>query len=248
MISNFHHLARGAWRGAWSLLIFATLQSSPGFAADGHYEGLPVEASWNATDRTMTLLKRLDYFDPSGVDWDAPAGWKVDGASIPQFAWSIIGGPFEGKYRDASVLHDVACDRKTRPWEDVHLMFYNAMITSGVEGWRAKIMYAAVFHFGPRWPRDVPVAVSEISSGTLSAAVAAVRRIAPADSGVTVAENTAQPNPQAAPGPNVLVHVVPPQNTLTENDFQSLSKEIEAREGTAAGAMTIEEIQNYKAP
>ena len=30
-------------------------------------------------------------------------------------------------------------------------MFYDAMITSGVEPLQAKIMYYAVFRFGPRW-------------------------------------------------------------------------------------------------
>ena len=42
--------------------------------------------------------------------WTAPKGAKVDGASIPQLFWTPIGGPFEGKYRYASVIHDTECD------------------------------------------------------------------------------------------------------------------------------------------
>jgi hypothetical protein len=97
------------------------------------------------------LRAPLTYTDPACRKWIAPANSVVDGASIPQWAWSIIGGPFEGKYRDASVIHDVACDEKKAHWQDVHLTFYNAMLTNGVEIVKAKIMYAAVYYFGPRW-------------------------------------------------------------------------------------------------
>jgi hypothetical protein len=112
----------------------------------------PVKAEWLPDGRQMKILERFTYTDPSCVQWIAPVGSIVDGASIPQVAWSFMGGPFEGKYRDASVIHDVACVQKSRPWQDVHLAFYNAMLASGVEDFRAKVMYGAVYHFGPHWP------------------------------------------------------------------------------------------------
>jgi len=52
-----------------------------------------------------------------------------------------MGGPFEGKYRNASVLHDVAYDQKTRPWPECDEMFYNAMRCSGVNAVNAGTMY-----------------------------------------------------------------------------------------------------------
>jgi hypothetical protein len=79
----------------------------------------------------MTLLNELRYTDPKGVVWIAPAGSEVDGASIPRALWPFFGGPFEGKYRNASVLHDVAYDQKTRPWQQVDRMFYDAMRCGG---------------------------------------------------------------------------------------------------------------------
>lgn len=91
----------------------------------------------------------------------------MDGASIPQIAWSIIGGSFEGKYRKASVIHDVACNAKNRPWQDVHEAFYTAMLAGGAEGIKAKIVCAAVYYFGPRWPRSIElrgVPISEVHS------------------------------------------------------------------------------------
>lgn len=99
----------------------------------------------------MKLLSDLKYIDPNNEVWIAPKNAKVDGASIPRMLWSIIGSPFSGKYRNASVIHDVACVEKKRPWQKVHRTFYNAMRASGVKPLQAKIMYAAVNNFGPRW-------------------------------------------------------------------------------------------------
>jgi hypothetical protein len=115
-----------------------------------------VVAKFSDDGRTMTLIQDFAYIAPDGFRWDAPKGSTIDGASIPQFAWSIIGGPFEGKYRLASVVHDVACVRKAEPWERVHRAFYTAMLAAKVELLRAKVMYAAVYHFGPRWEYIAP--------------------------------------------------------------------------------------------
>ena len=60
----------------------------------------------------MRLLRDFQYIDPSGTTWTAPANSTIDGASIPQIFWSIIGGPFEGEYRDASIVHDTECESK----------------------------------------------------------------------------------------------------------------------------------------
>jgi Protein of unknown function (DUF1353) len=111
-----------------------------------------VKTEWlNPDARSMRLLENFGYTDPDGKLWIAPADSIIDGASIPQAFWSIIGGPFEGEYRNASVVHDVACDRRKDPWQAVHRMFYFACLCGGVEPSKAKIMYAAVYHFGPRW-------------------------------------------------------------------------------------------------
>jgi hypothetical protein len=116
----------------------------------GYYSGAP-ETRWDPDGRNMTLLSELRYSDPQGIVWIAPAGSKVDGASIPRSLWSIMGGPFEGKYRNASVLHDVAYEQHNRPWQDCDRMFYNAMRCSGVGAVEAKTMYYALYKFGHHW-------------------------------------------------------------------------------------------------
>jgi hypothetical protein len=120
----------------------------------GYYSGLP-ETRWNSDGRSMTLLNELRYTDPNGIVWIAPAGSEVDGASIPRSLWSFMGGPFEGKYRNASVLHDVAYDQHNRPWEDCDRMFYHAMRCSGVGAVEAGTMYYALYKFGRHW--KVPI-------------------------------------------------------------------------------------------
>jgi hypothetical protein len=116
----------------------------------GYYSGYP-ETRWDPDGRTMTLLNELRYTDPNGVTWIAPAGSIVDGASIPRALWTFMGGPFEGKYRNASVLHDVAYEQKKRPPADCDLMFYNAMRCSGVGAVEAKTMYYSLLRFGHHW-------------------------------------------------------------------------------------------------
>jgi len=136
------------------LILYMLFSYSSASESFGVFIGV-VQTEWMADGRHMKSLSTLTFIDPKNVKWIAPAGWTIDGASIPKIAWSLVGGPFEGKYRNASVIHDVACDEKKRSWESVHIAFYWAMLASGVETWRAKAMYGAVYHFGPRWPRKL---------------------------------------------------------------------------------------------
>ena len=103
----------------------------------------------------MRLMQPCAFVDAQGNRWAVPAGIEVDGASIPQPFWSIIGGPFEGAYRNASVIHDYFCDVRTEPWQKVHRMFYDGMIANQTDLTTAKIMYLAVYYGGPRWSEVV---------------------------------------------------------------------------------------------
>jgi len=134
----------------------------------GYYSGT-IDTRWDADGRSMTLLNELRYTDPKGVVWIAPAGSVIDGASIPRPLWSFMGGPFEGKYRNASVLHDVAYDQKNKPPAVVDRMFYNAMRCSGVGAVEAKTMYYSLLRFGRHWKFSVKKAkpVLPDSSGEL---------------------------------------------------------------------------------
>jgi hypothetical protein len=88
-------------------------QTIPGATKWGYYGGEPV-TRWSPDGRNMILVTELRYTDPKGEVWVAPAGSVTDGASIPRYLWSLMGGPFEGQYRNASVLHDAAYEKKNR--------------------------------------------------------------------------------------------------------------------------------------
>ncbi len=103
------------------------------------------------SDREVRLLDDFIFTTSDGETWNCPKDWIVDGASIPKIFWSVIGGPLDGKYRNASIIHDYACDMKKRPWKSVHLAFYKGMRCGGVPEAKAKLMYWAVYNFGPRW-------------------------------------------------------------------------------------------------
>lgn len=150
------------WGAAAGGALAAT--GGPAFAkpsAYGRFIGT-VSTSWAADGRHMRLLDSFTYVDPSGEDWIVPAGATVDGASIPRAAWSLIGGPFEGRYRNASVVHDWYCDVRTRPWRDVHRMFLNGMLAAGVDEPTARLMYFAVYAGGPRWD-DQAIANNQVA-------------------------------------------------------------------------------------
>jgi hypothetical protein len=122
----------------------------------------------DATPRPkFQLLHTFSFDDPNGLIWSVPDGSQVDGASIPQTFWSVIGGPFEGNYIKASVIHDFFCDTKTRTSHDTHRNFYYGMRASGVPEWQAKLMYWAVSTYGPDWTLEKRIVEKSVCSNNL---------------------------------------------------------------------------------
>jgi len=113
-----------------------------------------VEARWLRDGRTMKLLKPFAFIDKNGKEWLAPQGSKVDGASIPKAFWSSVGPPFVGRYRRATVIHDIYCQTRSEPYQAVHRMFYQAMLVDKTPAMKARQIYFAVKHFGPKWDAD----------------------------------------------------------------------------------------------
>lgn len=122
------------------------------------------KVQFNPDGLTVTLLEDLKYLDPQGLCWMSPRNAKGDGASIPRPFWSFIGSPLRGNYVPASIIHDFYCSTRTRTWRAVHRVFYHAMLSSEVPLAQAKVMYAAVYCFGPRW--------TEMDSNNVAALVA----------------------------------------------------------------------------
>lgn len=131
-------------------------------------------------DRNVQLLEPFGYRDSKGVDWDVPAGYISDGASIPWSLWTFVGGPYDGPYRDAAIIHDYYCEKKTRTWEETHAMFLEASLRRGVTESVAQTMYAGILYGGPRWPAPLQRAQILAQTGTRG----------PVDTGATKREAT----------------------------------------------------------
>jgi hypothetical protein len=167
----------------------------------GYFEGTVI-TEWLRhadDDRLMRLVEDFTFYerleDGSHRAWTASANRKIDGATIPDSFWTIVGPPFVGDYRRASVIHDIACDDQGPGYssEEAHLAFYRAMRCDGVGKIKALIMYQAVRRFGPRWGRDdremmiatVPVAVPTLMQAhQLCEAVQEVVLVLPPDCSV----------------------------------------------------------------
>ena len=114
------------------------------------FSGLP-KVEWLADGRTVKLEEDFSFTDKSGKVWIAKKGRIVDGSSIPRVFWSMIGSPFVGLHRFASIIHDVYCVDKNEPHQAVHQMYFDACLCAGVNKTKAKLMYSAVKLGGPTW-------------------------------------------------------------------------------------------------
>ncbi|MGH1415852.1 MAG: DUF1353 domain-containing protein [Pelagimonas sp.] len=146
------------------ILLFVILLALAGWTLSrtGLLAWLNVDAEWGyftdrplvellEADRRMALLRDVTYVDPGGTSWTTPAGYKTDGASIPQVFWSFVGGPFTGPYRDAAIIHDWYVETMERTSEDTHRVFYYANRASGLSEFEAKRLYLAVLVGGRKW-------------------------------------------------------------------------------------------------
>lgn len=112
----------------------------------GKFQG-DVEALWlthDGADRNIRVLKDVVYEAPDKKRWEAPAESVVNGASIPRLLWTVIGSPYVGDYRRASVVHDTACEAPKVSRKTADRMFYYACRADGCGWLQAKVLYIGV--------------------------------------------------------------------------------------------------------
>ena len=111
----------------------------------GYFSGNP-KTEWLPDGRTMRVLEDFTFTDQAGKVWLAPAGSLTDGASIPRALWTAVGGPYEGKYRNAAIVHDVVCQGHTTNEERRagDRMFKEACLCGGCTEHEAARLYAGV--------------------------------------------------------------------------------------------------------
>jgi len=77
-----------------------------------------------------------ELLEPVAMEWDgmeyiAPAGFRTDFASIPRWAWHIVGHPLHGSHRWEALFHDLLCRRQLMPRREADRWFRLALIQRG---------------------------------------------------------------------------------------------------------------------
>jgi hypothetical protein len=109
-----------------------------------------VRTAWHNNHRDMILIDAVTYTDPSGIVWQVPAGSFLNGATIPRSLWTLIGSPYTGAYRRASVIHDYFVGEGTNPEvpaaerKNAEKMFYHACRYDGCNKRDAAVLYLGV--------------------------------------------------------------------------------------------------------
>lgn len=103
-------------------------------------------------DRDMRLLADFWFDDRAGRRWHAPAGATIDGASIPRPLWTLVGSPYTGSYRRASIVHDIACMNadNLQEREAADRMFFEACRAGGCSMQESMVLYTGV-RVGAGW-------------------------------------------------------------------------------------------------
>lgn len=92
---------------------------------------------------TWRLVAPLRYlYAPANHTITVHEGFITDYASIPRlpFVWWLM----SDHGHTAAVVHDYLCRDPATPRRYADAVFLDALLTTGVSGWRARIMWAAV--------------------------------------------------------------------------------------------------------
>lgn len=103
---------------------------------------------------TMRLAEPFSYQQSKGKVWKVPQGHVIKGRGMPPLFRDLIGQPFYGGFRKASIVYDHATQEMTQPWDEAQRMFYEASMAEGINESEAKAMYMLLRAQGSRW--EVP--------------------------------------------------------------------------------------------
>lgn len=94
------------------------------------------------------LTAPFEYHSKKYGIFKVPEFFISDGASIPKFAFSLIGGRWTGKYVEASIIHDYLYFTQTTKRSYADRVFLEGMKILGVGWLKRRVMYLAVRVWG----------------------------------------------------------------------------------------------------
>ena len=103
---------------------------------------LPLSGEYVGTGQ-WRLTKPFEYVNPP-ILVSVAVGFITDGASIPRFAWFLIGSPWSGKYARAAVIHDYLYHIQMYSRKKSDRIFLEGMKILGVIWWKRWLMHRCV--------------------------------------------------------------------------------------------------------
>lgn len=126
------------------------LPASKSTTVGPHFSG-NLAISVNEEKYMAITIGDFEFVDSNGVTWRVPKGTISDASSVPRALWSVVGPPLTSDYTIPTVLLDYFTSLRKHPPEQVHRMFFDALVATGMSKEKATMFYKAVSLFGPRW-------------------------------------------------------------------------------------------------
>jgi len=104
---------------------------------------------FSLVDGKEQMVLNVDLpFHYQGKEYVIPAGFVFDGASIPRFAWSFIGHPFDEHLRIGACIHDWIFTTHCLGFTNANHIFMRRIRADGERCINVKLIFAAVAGFG----------------------------------------------------------------------------------------------------
>jgi len=140
---------------ASALVIAAAPVTAANGAGQGGFEGrVVVEWLDDAFVPSVRTLEDYGFRQAKGKFWQVARGQVFDGRGMPPLFYDLVGQPYGGNFRKASIVYESATQRMTEKWDEAQRMFFEAAVAEGVAVPEAKVMYLLLALQGSRW--EVP--------------------------------------------------------------------------------------------
>ena len=138
-----------------ALAITGAPSSEANGAEPAGFEGrVVVEWLDDAFVPSMRAVEDFGFRQAKGKFWKVARGQVFDGRGMPPLFCDLVGPPYEGRFRKASMVYESATQRMTEKWDEAQRMFFEAAVAEGVAPQDAKVMYLLLALQGSRW--EVP--------------------------------------------------------------------------------------------
>ena len=102
--------------------------------------------------KPFKLKNNIKYISSKGKEIiRVVKGFEFDGATIPKVLAPLAGCRHDEKYLKAALIHDKLCVSRELEWKRTHELFKEVLIETGVNKFKANLLYTAILLGGPKW-------------------------------------------------------------------------------------------------